>query len=209
MLLCPALDFGMSSISRILNFGISTISCFFSFLVCAITIFCNCDIYVWWFVFVGKKGGYLRFLYMCIPSIVSARVKPVSISFMASSGVFAVLLVHSSESVRYSADSRLMYSIVLSMFLCPSTVLTWTMSLVLWYSIVPFQCRKVWKCMFLSLGLLSLSAWCWRRYSRVLRRLCLSVWKTLLFIFGVLLSMAISLLLIGRFLLLHPFSAVI
>jgi hypothetical protein len=36
-----------------------------------------------------------------------------------------------------------MYIIVLLMFLCPSIFLTWIMSLVLWYSIVAFQCRNV------------------------------------------------------------------
>jgi hypothetical protein len=39
-----------------------------------------------------EKEGYLRFLKSCIPSIVVTYWKPVSMSFMASSGVFAILL---------------------------------------------------------------------------------------------------------------------
>jgi hypothetical protein len=68
---------------------------------------------------------------------------PVSISFMACSGVSATLHVHSSFSVRNMACSMFMYVIVLVMSLCPSICLTWMMSLVLWYSIVPFQCLNV------------------------------------------------------------------
>jgi len=51
---------------------------------------------------------YLRFLYRCLPSIVSACVKPVSISLAASSGVVAILHVHSSVSCRNIAASRCM-----------------------------------------------------------------------------------------------------
>ena len=49
----------------------------------------------------------------------------------------------------------LMYIMVLLMFLCPSMFFTWMMSLVLWYSIVAFQCRKVWKDIFCILGFCS------------------------------------------------------
>ena len=51
-----------------------------------------------------------------------------------------------------------MYTIVESMLLCPSISLTCTMSLVLWYSVVAFQCRKVCRCIALSRGLFSFIA---------------------------------------------------
>jgi len=70
----------------------------------------------------------------------------------------AVLLVHSSFPLRYIDASMCMYVIVFLMLLCPSSRMTWIMSLVLWYSIVPFQWRKVWNVIFLSLGLFSLAA---------------------------------------------------
>ena len=38
------------------------------------------------------------------------------------------------------------------MFLCPSICMTWRMSLVLWYSMVAFQCLKVWKWIWSNLG---------------------------------------------------------
>jgi len=145
---------------------------------------------------------------MCIPSIVSARVNPASISFMASSVVFTALLVHSHSSLRNIACSRLMYIIVLWMFLCPSTVLTWIMSFVLWYSIVPFQCLNVWKCMFRSLGLLSFLAVFLRRTSKFVLSPWSWLWNILSFVFCRLLSMAISLLLMGSSRELLPFSAV-
>jgi len=94
------------------------------------------------------------------------------------------------------------------MFLCPKTVLTWIMSLVLWYSIVPFQCLNVWKCIPFSLGLFSLVAVLLRSASNVILSPCLSVWNIWLFILGRLFSMAMSLLLIGSIRLLLPFSAV-
>lgn len=82
------------------------------------------------------------------------------------------------------------------------------MSLVLWYSIVPFQCRKVWKDICLSFGLLSLIAILLRNTSYVVLSPCFLDWKTLSFIFGMLFSIAISLRLIGSILELLPFSAV-
>ena len=94
------------------------------------------------------------------------------------------------------------------MSLCPSMVFTWIMSLVLWYSIVAFQCRKVWKCICFSLGLFSLVVVLLRSASNVERNPCLFVWNTLSLIFGKLFSMAISLSLIGRIRELLPFSAV-
>ena len=134
--------------------------------------------------------------------------KPVSISCVASVTLLAVLQVHSSVVVKYKACSMFMYIIVLSMSLCPKMVFTWIMSLVLWYSIVAFQCRKVWKWIFLSLGLLSLRAVLLRSASKVDLSPCVLVWNTLSLIFGRLFSMAISLVLIGRILLLLNFSAV-
>ena len=94
------------------------------------------------------------------------------------------------------------------MFLCPSTVLTWMMSLVLWYSIVALKCRNVCRWIALSLGLLSFTAVLLRRASKVVRSPCLSVWNILVFVLGRRLSISISLLLIGRIRLLLPFSAV-
>ena len=64
---------------------------------------------------------------------------------------------------------------MLSMFLCPKMVFTWIMSFVLWYSVVPFQCRKVWNDMLLSLGLFSLVAVLLRSASKVERSPCLLV----------------------------------
>jgi len=46
---------------------------------------------------VKEKKGYLRLRYRWIPSIVSARVKPASISAVASCGVVAVLHKYSSS----------------------------------------------------------------------------------------------------------------
>ena len=65
------------------------------------------------------------------------------------------------------------------MFLCPSIVFTWIMSLVLWYSIVPFQCLNVCSVIFLSLGLLSFLIVLFRSASKVLLSPCLFVWNTL------------------------------
>lgn len=97
---------------------------------------------------------------------------------------------------------------MLSMFLCPSTVFTCMMSFVLWYSVVPFQCRKVWKWICLSLGLLSLVAVFLRSSSKLVLSPCVWLWNTVLSVFGRLLSMAVNLVLIGRIRALLPFSAV-
>lgn len=51
-----------------------------------------------------------------------------------------------------------MYPRVISMFLWPNTSCTWIMSLFLWYSVVAFQWRKLWKCTFLNSGLASFLA---------------------------------------------------
>jgi len=87
-------------------------------------------------------------------------------------------------------------------------VFTCMMSLVLWYSIVPFQCRKVCRWIAFRRGLLSLVAVRSRSFSNVTRRLCLRVMKTLSFFFGSWLSIPIKRLLIGNILSLLPFSAV-
>ena len=103
-----------------------------------------------WFV-------YFRFLNIFIPLYSVACVKPASISGMASSIVLAVLHVHSSVSLRNVACSMFMYISVHLISLCPKTYLTCMMSLVLWYSIVPFQCLSVWKLIFRILGFCSFS----------------------------------------------------
>ena len=91
-------------------------------------------------------GFYLRFRKsISLSGVVVTYSNPASISFVASLVSVVALHVHSSEFARNSADSMFMYTIVDSMFLCPKMVFTWIMSLVLWYSVVPFQCRKVWK----------------------------------------------------------------
>lgn len=74
---------------------------------------------------------YFLFLNRCFPSITAASVKPVSISWAACSAVVAILHVNSSDVSRKRACSMFMYIMVDSMSLCPSTVLTWIMSLVL------------------------------------------------------------------------------
>ena len=148
---------------------------------------------------IGFRLGYLRFLNSISPSgVVAMYSNPASISFMVSTGSLVALHVHSSEVVRNSADSMFMYVIVLSMSLCPSTVLTWIMSLVLWYSIVPFQCLNVWNVIFVSRGLLIFSAVLARIFSKVIRSPCFDVVKTLSFSLVSLPSMAFSFSVIGR-----------
>jgi len=106
---------------------------------------------------VCKKEGrcYLRLRNSFVPSISVMYSKPASMSCVASLMFVAVLHVHWSVCSRNSACSMLMYIIVLLMFLCPKKYLTCMMSLVLWYSIVAFQCRKVWKDIFSILGFCS------------------------------------------------------
>ena len=117
---------------------------------------------------------YLRFLNIFIPLYSVACRKPCSISGSASSIVLATLQIKSSFSVRNSACSRLMYIIVHSIFLCPSVYFTCMMSLVLWYSIVPFQCLRVWNVIFLILSLLIFVAKSFRCRSKVIRALSMS-----------------------------------
>ena len=94
------------------------------------------------------------------------------------------------------------------MSLCPNMVLTWMMSLVLWYSIVAFQCLRVWKWISLSRGLLILLAIRFFSAVKVFRCPFLLDWKTLSFVCGSAFSIVISCVLIGSILSLLPFSAV-
>jgi len=155
-----------------------------------------------------KKRGYLRLRNSIIPSFSAMYSNPTSISAFASSVLVAVLHVHSSDVDRYIADSMFMYIIVLSICLCPKIVFTWIMSLVLWYSVVPFQCRNVWKDILFSLGLLSFLIVLLRSASKVLLSPCFLVWKTFSLVFVRFFSIAISFVLIGSIRLLLPFSAV-
>ena len=66
----------------------------------------------------------------------------------------------------------------------------------------------MWKCIWFSLGLFSLVAVLLRSASNVILSPCLSVWNMFSLVFGRLFSIAMSLLLIDRFRLLLPFSAV-
>ena len=97
----------------------------------------------------------MRFLNSLYPSISVMYSNPLSTSCLASFTFLAVLQFHSSVCSRNIACSMFMYIMVLLMFLCPKTCFTCIMSLVLWYSIVPFQCRKVWKDIFCILGFCS------------------------------------------------------
>lgn len=150
----------------------------------------------------------MRFLNSLKLSMSVMYSNPASIRSVASLMLLAILHVHSSDWFVNVDCSMLMYVIVDSMLLCPSMVFTWIMSLVLWYSVVAFQCLNVWKCICLSLGLFSLVAVLLRSPSKVTLKLCLLGWNTLSLILGMLFSIAISLLLIGSILLLLPFSAV-
>ena len=88
----------------------------------------------------NKKGGledYFLLRNSFVPSMSVMYWNPCSIRSVASLMLVAVLQVYSSESSGNIAFSRFMYIMVLSIFLCPKTVFTWMMSLVLWYSIVP------------------------------------------------------------------------
>jgi len=145
---------------------------------------------------------------MCSPSISSALVNPASISFIASSDVLATLQVNSSFCSRNNAFSRLMYIMVDAMFLCPNMVLTCMMSLLLWYSVVPFQCLKVCGCICRSLGLLSFLEAFRFSLSIVTCSPCVLVGNTLGLSCGIWFSMAISLVEIGSIRELLPFSAV-
>lgn len=134
---------------------------------------------------------------------------PASISSASSCSLWAILQVKCSLVCRNMADSRVMYIMVLLMLLCPNICLTCMMSLVLWYSVVAFQCLNVWNVMCISLGLLSFSAIHFLWLSKLSRNpfLC-GVNMLLPCIFGSMLSMPISLSLICSIRGLLPFSGV-
>ncbi len=97
----------------------------------------------------GVGARYFLFLYMAVCSfIVLTSVKPASISCISSSVVWLTLTFHSSVLLRNVACSRLIYTSVVSLCLCPKMYCTCLMSLVLWYSVVPFQCLRVWNPIF-------------------------------------------------------------
>lgn len=98
------------------------------------------------------------------------------------------------------------------MFLCPSVICTCTMSFVVWYSIVPFQCRKVWNVIFRILGLLSLTARAFRCVVNSVLIVSLRGLNNVSYFvrgsFGRFTSIVISLSLIGKIRALLPFSGV-
>ena len=92
------------------------------------------------------------------------------------------------------------------MSLCPKIDATCMMSLVLWYSVVPFQCLKVWKVIFCSRGLTNFIAVWFRMCSKTFLRLSFCSLKTFLFGRGSCPSMVLSFSEIGHSLALLPFS---
>jgi hypothetical protein len=100
----------------------------------------------------------------------------------------------------------LMYVIVHCMALCPRVYFTCMMSLVLWYSIVPFQCRNVWKCIWRILGFCCVSATRFLRFRYLVSMLLRLLANKSSLLRGSLLSMFRSLSLIGRVLGLLPFA---
>ena len=99
-----------------------------------------------------------------------------------------------------------MYFMVDLMSLCPRIDATCRMSLVLWYSVVPFQCRKVWKVILCSLGFAILVAVRFRIASKIFLRLSFLSLKNKLFGRGSCPSMVLSFSEIGHSLALLPFS---
>jgi hypothetical protein len=91
-------------------------------------------------------------------SLLFTNVKFASISCCSSVSLCAILHVQSSVSAKNVACSMLMYNSVALISLCPKTYFTCMMSLVLWYSVVPFQCLNVWKDIFFRRGFCSFSA---------------------------------------------------
>jgi len=136
------------------------------------------------------------------------KLKFASISFVSSSKLWLILVIHSSVSAVYSDCSIVMYMSVFLLFLCPNMYCTCLMSLVLWYSIVAFQCLNVWKLIFVSLGFCSFSLTVLRCSQKYVLRYFDCGWKTVSRFFGSLLIIAISLSLIGSMRGLLPFSGV-
>ena len=92
------------------------------------------------------------------------------------------------------ACSRLMYIIVFLMFLCPSRFCTCMMSLVWWYSIVAFQCRRVWNVMFSIRGFCSFCEASFLCCVKTFLRLSMSGWNMVCLSFGIWFIMSMSLL---------------
>ncbi len=92
------------------------------------------------------------------------------------------------------------------MSLCPKTDATCMMSLVLWYSVVPFQCLKEWKVIFFSRGFASFIAVRFRMCSKTFLRLSFCSRKSSLFGRGSCPIIVRSFSEIGHSLALLPFS---
>ncbi len=99
-----------------------------------------------------------------------------------------------------------MYFMVDLMSLCPKIEATCRMSLVLWYSVVPFQCRKVWKVILCSLRFTILIAVRFRICSKAFLRLSFLSLKSKLFGRGNCPSIVLHFSEIGHSLALLPFS---
>ncbi len=97
----------------------------------------------------------MRFLNSFVPSISVTYSKPFSISCVASCMLLAVLQWYSSFS---RVSSSWVYLSVVLRSLCPSRVLTWSRSLVLWYSIVALKCLKSYSRICRIVGSCSFSA---------------------------------------------------
>ena len=102
-----------------------------------------------------------------------------------------------------------MYFWVDLMSLCPKIDATCMMSLVLWYSVVPFQCLKVWKVILSNRGLPSFLAVRFRMASKIFLRLSFLSLKTRLFGRSSCPNMVRSFSEIGHSLALLPFSGLL
>ena len=96
----------------------------------------------------------LSFRNILAPSISQTYSKPSSTSSQVSWTVLATLETYSS----FPKSISWVYLSVLLMFLWPRILMTCRMSLVLAYSVVAFQCLKVWKVIWSSLGFWSFRA---------------------------------------------------
>ena len=101
-------------------------------------------------------------------SMVVTYSNPASISCEASLIVEAALQPYSSSL----NATRCVYISVFSIFLCPSNLMTCKMSFVLAYSVVAFQCLKVCRWIWRSLGFPSLCASFMRCLLKLLLMLC-------------------------------------
>lgn len=107
---------------------------------------------------------------------------PASISSSSSFSSCATLHVKCSLVCRKSVFSMVTYICVFVMLLCPSTYFTCMMSLVSWYSVVPFQCLIVWNPMLRSLGLLNRSANVLRSLAKWVLNISLSGWNIVVYL---------------------------